>query len=310
MTFMLHLAEFLCRLKDVWFSGGYDAVFLQKGIAPIAYRFLDRLLFFCNKKVIFDFDDGITVRQISCFRRFPLTLLEDRRQFSRIVKAAKMVVVGNQTLRKDIEGMNENVLVIPTPVDTACYVPRPERYRQKERLTILWSGNCSGYFDLKIAAPALRELCRSGRCTCTILGDVYDKSLEEALAGIEINFVPWSVENEQKAFSEADIGIMPQHDILWNRRKCAYKALLYMACGIPVVTSAVGMTTEFLIDGENGYLAGNDGEWQEKLALLVHDVGLREKIGMAGRKTVEEKFSLAVWGPRWAQAVQGVLKAI
>ena len=81
-------------------------------------------------------------------------------------------------------------------------------------------------------------------------------------------------------------------DTEWTRGKCGFKALLYMACGVPPVCSPVGMTTDIVQDGQNGLLASTTEEWIEKLSLLVENPTLRRQMGEAGRTTVEEKFSL------------------
>ena len=93
-------------------------------------------------------------------------------------------------------------------------------------------------------------------------------------------------------------------DTEWTRGKCGFKALLYMACGVPPVCSPVGMTTDIVQDGENGLLATTTEEWIEKLSLLVENPTLRRQMGEAGRTTVEEKFSLTTHAPRFLETLQ------
>jgi glycosyltransferase involved in cell wall biosynthesis len=282
----------------------YDLVFLQKGLGTINYRGFHRLLYFFNKNIIFDFDDAITIGRISSFRKFPLNLLEDKQQVFKVSKLAKKVIVGNEALKNDIVSFNSNVIVIPTPVDTTYYSLEKNRYEPKKRLNILWSGNKSGHIYLKICSTALKELCKKYPVDIMVLSDDFDNRLKEILPEIEINFFPWSIENEKKAFSCADIGIMPLYDTLWDRRKCAFKALMYMACGIPAVSSPVGVARNIICDGENGLFAETNNEWFNKLSLLVNDNNLRMKIGLAGRRSVEDNFSLSKWGPVWKEVLK------
>ncbi|MCD6311273.1 MAG: glycosyltransferase, partial [Elusimicrobia bacterium] len=95
-----------------------------------------------------------------------------------------------------------------------------------------------------------------------------------------------------------DIGLMPLPDNNWTKGKCGLKALQYMAVGVPVVVSPVGVNREIIRDGENGFLADSEGEWLEKLSLLIENKELREKLGEMGRKTVEEKYSIKVNLPK------------
>ena len=89
-----------------------------------------------------------------------------------------------------------------------------------------------------------------------------------------------------------DIGIMPLPDDDWEKGKCAYKLIQYMACGLPVVASSVGMNREVVNEGWNGFLANNFKEWCNALELLIQDEGLRKRLGQNGRKLVEENYTL------------------
>ena len=85
---------------------------------------------------------------------------------------------------------------------------------------------------------------------------------------------------------------MPLPDNEWTRGKCGFKALQYMAMEIPVVASPIGVNTEIIQDGVNGFLASTEEEWIEKITLLIDDPILRQKLGKAGRQTIIEKYSV------------------
>ncbi len=69
-----------------------------------------------------------------------------------------------------------------------------------------------------------------------------------------------------------------------------------MASGLPVVASRVGGIPEAVADGETGFLfPAGDSTWLEQvLAPLIRDGALRRKMGEAGRKRVENHFSIDV----------------
>jgi glycosyltransferase involved in cell wall biosynthesis len=102
----------------------------------------------------------------------------------------------------------------------------------------------------------------------------------------------WQKETEIEDLDQIDIGIMPMPDNDWTRGKCGFKALQFMALGKPVVASPVGVNTEIIQDGVNGFLASAEEEWVEKLSRLIEDPELRERLGKAGRKTVVERYSV------------------
>ena len=94
---------------------------------------------------------------------------------------------------------------------------------------------------------------------------------------------------------------MPLEDSPWSRGKCAYKALQYMAAGVPVIASPVGMSTELLEHDRNGLLAGDRDAWEEALVALVEDQERRARIGAQGRLDVQREYTYeAVAGP-WAE---------
>ena len=105
-----------------------------------------------------------------------------------------------------------------------------------------------------------------------------------------------------------DIGIKPMPDDPWARGKCPMKELQYMALGIPTVCSAVGTSAEAIRDGENGFLANSARQWVERLTRLVDDSALRRKIGLAGRQTVEERYSMRVCATQFAEAIRSVVE--
>jgi glycosyltransferase involved in cell wall biosynthesis len=80
-----------------------------------------------------------------------------------------------------------------------------------------------------------------------------------------------------------------------------------MACGVPVVASAVGVNREIVQDGTNGFLAATPAEWAEKLSRLIADRSLRHALGDAGRRTVEERYSLRATAPLLVSAVRDAI---
>ena len=99
---------------------------------------------------------------------------------------------------------------------------------------------------------------------------------------------------------------MPLEDNEWERGKCGLKALQYMASGLPVVASPVGVNKEIIQDGINGYLAETSQEWEDKLKLLLEGEERRREIGLKGRETVENHYSLKVNAPRLIKVLKKV----
>jgi glycosyltransferase involved in cell wall biosynthesis len=117
------------------------------------------------------------------------------------------------------------------------------------------------------------------------------------------------LDHEAADLHSFDIGLMPMPDNPWTQGKCAFKALQYMAVGIPVVCSPVGMNTEVVQDGVSGLLAGSEAEWIEKVSLLIENQGLREAMGRRGRAAVEERYSVKANFPKFLRVLEDAVKA-
>ncbi len=81
-----------------------------------------------------------------------------------------------------------------------------------------------------------------------------------------------------------------------------------MSCAIPTILSPVGVNSEIIQHGENGFLANTDEDWLNYLSLLIENPDLRKKLGENARKTVEEKYSVEVNKHLYLKAIQEVLK--
>ncbi len=105
------------------------------------------------------------------------------------------------------------------------------------------------------------------------------------------NFVQWRRENEVEALQTMSVGIMPLTDTPWARGKCSFKMLQYMAVGLPVIVSPVGMNNEVLSKGDIGFAVNSDDDWYNAFDSLYNNSKLQNKLGGKGRLVVEEDFS-------------------
>jgi glycosyltransferase involved in cell wall biosynthesis len=99
----------------------------------------------------------------------------------------------------------------------------------------------------------------------------------------------WQYASEIDDLHSFDIGLMPLRDDPWSRGKCGFKLIQYMAVGVPVVCSPVGMNREIVQHGVR-VVAGDARGWMEALVGLIETAGWRRELGVAGRKIVEEHF--------------------
>lgn len=112
--------------------------------------------------------------------------------------------------------------------------------------------------------------------------------------------LPWREESEIQNIQRFDVGIMPLLDEPFERGKCGYKLIQYMACGLPVIASPVGVNGQIVEHGVTGFLVKSQDEWLQALAFLRDNPGRRREMGQAGRKKMEAEYSLQATAPKLA----------
>jgi glycosyltransferase involved in cell wall biosynthesis len=275
------------RWKDLSRFKRYDIIFIQREAVFFGTSFFEKKAFSSGAYVIFDFDDSIWLADTSPGNK-KWEWIKKPEKFFRNLKYAHCVIAGNKYLFEKAFPFNSNTVIIPTTIDTDIHLPKPE-LRNKEVLTIGWSGSISTIKHFELLLPVLLKIKDrfKEKVQFKIIGqEHYSNSL------LEVKCVAWSEKIEVDQINTFDIGIMPLPDDEWANGKCGLKGLSYMACAVPTVMSAVGINREIISNGKNGFLASNNEEWYESLCQLIENKTSREQLGLAGRETVKEKYSV------------------
>ena len=295
------IAGFVRQARNVATAGRVDAILIHRAACLAGPALLERVLTLWRKPILFDFDDAIYLRHTSGANRL-FDWLKFPGKTAALCRLSSFVVAGNEYLAAYARKHNPRVVVVPTSIDTDLYTPM-EREDWSGRVTIGWTGSATSLTYLETFAPVLRELLRRRDVEIRV-----QSNRPPALSGIPVVWQPWSPETEIQEIRRYHIGIKPMPDDPWARGKCPMKELQYMALGVPAVCSAVGTSVEVIRDGENGFLATNLDQWLEHLTRLVDDAALRRTIGLAGRQTVEERYSMRRCASRFAEALRSVVE--
>lgn len=271
------LAESLVRTLH---SNRYDIVFLQRNLIAT----LCTWEYLLHKPFVFDVDDAIFLGRRGA-------------SANRIAKSASLIICGNNFLANYFS-VHGRVAVLPTAVDTLRFVPREGSPPRKQ--VIGWSGSSSGLKYLYGIEDALLRVLQ--RHSDAVLKVVSDKPpVFKKLPINRVEYEPWSPEREVEVLQEFSVGIMPLEDSLWARGKCSFKMLTYMAVGIPVVVSPVGMNVEVLSHGLCGFGVRSTEQWVDSISSILDESTLALEMGGMGRKIVEKFYARNIVAPQLAQ---------
>ena len=250
-----------------------------------------RLLRLCSKNLIFDLDDAIFCKsngKASNSRQL---------RFERVARICEQVWAGNLYLGDMAGRYSKSVKIMPTSLDYRKYLLEVEK--NSDYFDLVWIGSHSTQKYLKEWLPVLESLSEIiPNLRLKIIAD-FDLSSEQ----LKTTAVRWSEKGEAEDLSSAHIGIAPMSDTPWTKGKCGLKVLQYMAAGLPVVSSPVGVNREIVKHGITGYLAESSEEWRVAIEKLAHASALRQSMGEAGQMRVIEQYSIDVTYCKIAEAL-------
>jgi glycosyltransferase involved in cell wall biosynthesis len=277
----------LRRARDVRRARDFDVVFLQREAFFGGWPVFERAFKARGVKLVLDFDDAIWLLDISeANRRY--ARLKRPQKTSEIMRMADLVVAGNQFLRDYALDFNPNTIVIPTTIDTEGYTRTAPR-RTEGVVCVGWTGSTTTIRNFETGLPYLTAIkARFGdRVRFRVIGDGSYRYDALGIVG-----EPWDAASEVDSLCDMDIGIMPLPDEIWSKGKCGLKGLQFMGLSIPVVMEDIGANREIVTDGQDGFLASGTETWVARLSALIESAELRARIGDAGRRTVERRYSV------------------
>ena len=277
----------------------YDVVWIEKEIFPYFPAIAERVLGLLGKPYVVDYDDAVFHNYDLSDRWLIRFFLGEK--IDVVMSNAACVITGNDYLAHYAKQAGaSHVEVIPTVVDSERYCSNSSE--KNGQLVIGWIGSPSTQRYVVEIGAVLEKVCtRFGACVLMVGAN---ENVKEQLSGVPVEVLPWSEQSETGAVSQMDIGIMPLEDGPWEKGKCGYKLIQYMASGLPVVASPVGVNVKIVTECGSGRLAEDDAGWEGALALLLEDTELRRALGQSGRKKVEDVYSLQAQSPKLAHLLK------
>jgi glycosyltransferase involved in cell wall biosynthesis len=251
-----------------------------------------------DSRMIYDVDDAVWLSGTQTSGHYLSFLKAAARKTQWLANRAEHIVAGSEILAEHLAPHNGSITIVPSLVDTATYTMR--HHEQGSVVTLGWIGSPTTARYLSQIGPILDRFAQQSTRPVRLLivgGEA------PRLHQVDVQERMWSPESERIALAEIDIGLMPLEDTPWSRGKCAYKALQYMASGIPPLVSDVGVSAAVVADA--GYVATDNAHWLEGLHALAEDANLRARLGAVGRRRTEQDFSFDRWLPISAQILKG-----
>ena len=281
------------RLKRRWDLRGLqraDAVLIERQLFDADQTDIEREVRRRAARLVYDVDDAI-------HRQRPA-------KFATLWGHADCVIAGNDWLAEAVREHCGDVVTIPTSVDTKRFRPvERTAKRPGERLRIGWTGTSSNLPQLAAIGGAIESL--GSQVELEVISDANP----DAWAALRDWAVPvtttrWTRAEELAALSRFDIGVMPLADTEWNRGKCGFKLIQYLATGLPAIASPLPVNAA-IAGGGAALLADSADEWTDALRRLVGDAALRAELSDRGPRRVAESYSIASQSGRWMAAVFG-----
>jgi glycosyltransferase involved in cell wall biosynthesis len=293
----------LRRLGDAAAAWDADAVLVQREAMIIGPPVIEWLTTrFGNRPLLLDLDDA-TYKSYSSPTYGRLgNWLKCFGKTDHLIAWAKVVTCGNRSIAQYVNDRGVRAVIIPTVVDLDCFRPLiVDRTARRQHPVIGWIGSHSTYPYLESSLPALKRLARTYEFELKVIGS--GRSLVE-VAGVRVTNREWHLGRDVAEFQSCDIGLYPIVPHAWSAGKSGFKAIQYMAVGIPFVVTPVGACAEIGEPGVTHLCAHSQDDWLEALSRLLSDEELRGRMGVAGRAYAERHFTVSVQANKLAAALQ------
>jgi len=281
------IAGYWGRVKDLFRVRSYDIVYIHLWVTPLGPPVFERLVRAFARKIIFDIDDLVYLKDIKSKANPLISKLKGADKPLYLMRVADHVITCTPYLDSFVKKINPRTTDISSTVDTDQYKVRQDYSVKEEKVVLGWSGSLSTSKYLHLLDNVFKRLKEKIDFKLLVIGDENFK-----IEGIDVEAHGWSKEKELPVISRFDIGLYPLPDEEWVYGKSGLKAIQYMAMGIPTIATAIGTNFRVIENGVEGFLVKDETEWLNYLYNLVNEEELRRRIGTRAAAKVEREFSI------------------
>jgi glycosyltransferase involved in cell wall biosynthesis len=280
----------------------YDVVYVHLWATPFGPPVFEKWIKSRAKKLIYDIDDLVYLHNTKSKAHPIVTFIKGRKKPLYLMEEAQHVITCTPYLDEFVRKFNEHTTDISSTVDTDERYQPINHYANDHVPVIGWSGSLSTSKYFYLLENVFKKLAQTHSFKLLVMGDAGVK-----IEGLDIEAIDWKESYEISTLQRFDIGVYPLPDEEWVYGKSGLKAIQYMALGIPTIATAIGANYRVIENGVSGFLVNTEEEWVDALRKLIDDAVLRKSIGMAGRKRVEDLFSIKANKKKYLDILNGVV---
>ena len=294
----------LRRLKDIAAARKADVILIQREammFGPPVIEWLGARVM--KRPMVLDLDDATYVSYTSPTYGGLGSVLKWFSKTDDLIRWANIVTCGNRGIAEYVSAKGTEARVIPTVVDTDVFRPVPGGAAGNS-VVLGWIGTHSTFPYLESIFPVLGDLARRHKFRLKVVGAGKEGI---TVPGVEVENSAWEIGREVEDFQSIDIGLYPIDASLysgWAAGKSGFKAVQYMAVGVPYVATPVGGSAEIGEEGTTHLFATTNEEWHQALDQLLANADRRRQMGVAGRQHVIEHYGLEAQADKLGKALR------
>lgn len=289
-----------------------DAVWIQRDFPRYAgeYQRLKEACLKYSRPVIYDIDDLLfddiaypSENEAAYYRPAVGQILD-------AILFANVITTSSQALKSSLEKFSKPVLVIPNAIAEEQWDFPAPTVNKNRPLAVGYVGTRSHLNDLEQLGPVFHKIWE--RCGEAVSFHLWIESLPAELACLpNVAWQPFSIPEYERYIQwiskiPVDIWIAPLGNTPFNQAKSPIKFLEYSTRAVPGVYSKVLPYLNVVEDGINGFLAGDEAEWVEKISALANNDDLRLSMGLAAQETVRKNGLLRANLGGWNEVFAGL----
>lgn len=288
VSFLYLFVRYFTRFLKVLTLTKIDRIYIEYELLSYFPAWLEKWLKFRKIHYVVDYDDAIQHNYDQNKSFLIRTFLSNK--ISTVISKAHTVITGSVYLTKFASKYNSSVLEIPTSVDISKYeLHQKDTLKQEETFVIGWIGSPSTSVNVLKMLPAFEAFSSKKKSLLLLVG--FDKLLLKNFEHLNVEVREWDEIHEVDWIKSFDVGIMPLEDTAFNRGKCGFKLIQYMAAGIPTISSPLPANININRSRKNLF-ATTTAEWIAAFEEVYENKDYYKKIvGVENKQIVSKYYS-------------------